>query len=195
MIIFFPGMDKCQQCNQWYKRSLNKHRQQSPLKLPANLWLFRSSPPFSDTCQASDWPVVDNNASHVLLDAFISALLYMPSLAQAGWFSVRRHPPPTELRGCFEKRHQWPDHRSHHLLVVGVWGFVGYWFSASRDCFHNWLKWPGAERESSLLKTISQPRLELSQARGCSDAFQPQPDWQQLGVSEPSSACAPHKHP
>lgn len=104
-------------------------------------------------------------------------------------------PTPAELRGCFEKRHQRPDHHSRHLLVVGVWGFVGYWFSASRDCFHNWLKWPGAERESSLLKTISQPRLELSQARGCSDAFQPQPDWQQLGVSEPSSACAPHKHP
>ena len=104
-------------------------------------------------------------------------------------------PPNTKLGGCCVKRHQQLCHHSHQLLVVGDWGFVGYWFSPSRDGFHNWLKWPGAERDGSLLKTISQPCLERSQAQGCSDAFQPQPDWQQLGVSEPSSACAPHKHP
>lgn len=126
------------------------------------------------------------------------AVLYMHHHAgsvgedQSGCFT----PLPTQNLGrCFEKHHQQLCHHSHHLLVVGGWGFVGYWFSPSRDGFHNWLKWPGAERDGSLLKTISQPCLELSQARGCSDAFQPQPDWQQLGVSEPSSACAPHKHP
>jgi len=101
----------------------------------------------------------------------------------------------TKLGRCFEKCHQQLCHHSHHLLAVRGWGFVGYWFSPSRDGFHNWLKWPGAERDGSLLKTISQPCLEQCQARDCSDAFQPQPDWQQLGVSEPSSACAPHKHP
>lgn len=51
---------------------------QQPSSASLQVWPFCSSVPFIDACQASDWYLIDNNASHIILNTFIPALLYMP---------------------------------------------------------------------------------------------------------------------
>lgn len=76
----------------------------------------------------------------------------------------------------------------HHSHGGRPWCFVGNRFPPSRDGLRNWLKWPGCREgwlshplsRSLCWKPFPSSGLEPSQAQGCSDAFQPQPDWQQL---------------